>query len=75
MRRSSYSEGHHWVLGIVIGKEMERRYFNNYSINSVKRCMYCGKSFKIDVCEEGKRQITSLWFMLLYSHDSNKFII
>lgn len=51
--RSSYSEGHHWVLGDREGNG--KKIFNNYSINSVKRCMYCGKSFKIDVCEEVKK--------------------
>jgi len=75
VKRSSYSEGRHWVLGNMIGKEMERRYFNNYSINSVKRCMLRGSLSKLMLMRKKKRQITSLWFMSFYIYDLNKFII
>jgi len=59
----------------MIGKEMERRYFNNYSINSVKRCMLRGSLSKLMLMRKKKRQITSLWFMSFYIYDLNKFII
>jgi len=59
----------------MIGKEMERRYFNNYNINSVKRCMLCGSLSKLMLMRKKKRQITSLWFMSFYIYDLNKFII